>query len=95
MILAAWTWSLLYNLGPLVGWTDTSKNVYTCASVYTPDFVSEYKAGASQCGPIRPYDTLTISHSLTNTIFNFILPIVVMSYCYYKIFAEVREHMNR
>ncbi|KAL7639009.1 UNVERIFIED_CONTAM: hypothetical protein RMT77_010543 [Armadillidium vulgare] len=78
MIIAAWAWALLYNLGPLLGWTETV-----------------YKKGASQCGPVIPKGSLQVSHSVTNTLFNFIIPICVMFYCYYKIFAEVREHMNR
>ncbi|XP_076054998.1 uncharacterized protein LOC143033438 isoform X2 [Oratosquilla oratoria] len=54
-----------------------------------------YKRGASQCGPIVPETLLQKIHSYANTFFNLILPISVMSYCYYNVFAEVKRHLVR
>ncbi|CAL4122194.1 unnamed protein product, partial [Meganyctiphanes norvegica] len=54
-----------------------------------------YRRGASQCGPTTPITMLQRSHSITNTVFNIFLPFTVMSYCYYRIFGQVRTHMDR
>lgn len=51
--------------------------------------------GASQCGPQIPRDFKARSHSLLITTSNFIVPLAVMSFCYYKIFREIHVHMDR
>lgn len=51
--------------------------------------------GASQCGPQIPRDFKARSHSLLITSSNFIIPLSVMSFCYYKIFREIHVHMDR
>ncbi|XP_035212804.1 melanopsin-like, partial [Stegodyphus dumicola] len=54
-----------------------------------------YKKGASQCGPSIPKGLLALSHSLLITTSNYIVPLVVMSFCYSKIFREIHIHMQR
>ncbi|XP_042213928.1 uncharacterized protein LOC121860695 isoform X2 [Homarus americanus] len=80
MIVAAWTWTILFNLTPtpLIGWTK-----------------SVYKKGASQCGPPPPKAKMQFVHAGLNTSVNLVIPIIVMSYCYYRIFKEVRDHLSR
>ena len=54
-----------------------------------------YRRGASQCGPTTPVTMLQKSHGLTNTIFNQMLAISVTTYCYYRIFREVKTNTIR
>lgn len=54
-----------------------------------------YKKGASQCGPGIPMTLIDVSHSLVITTSNYIIPLVVMSFCYYRIFREIHDHMKR
>ncbi|GAB6032588.1 hypothetical protein CHUAL_011480 [Chamberlinius hualienensis] len=54
-----------------------------------------YKTGASQCGPVLPETKAQLSHSVTNTITNFTIPLIVMCFCYTNIFCEIRRHMSR
>lgn len=58
-------------------------------------FFSFSLQGASQCGPQIPRDFKARSHSLLITTSNFIVPLAVMSFCYYKIFREIHVHMDR
>ncbi|XP_071513023.1 uncharacterized protein [Panulirus ornatus] len=80
MIVAAWTWTIFFNLTPtpIIGWT-----------------TSTYKRGASQCGPCPPKKTMQFVHAGINTLVNLVIPIIVMSYCYFCIFKEVKDHLNR
>lgn len=54
-----------------------------------------YKKGSSQCGPGIPRSLVDISHSLVITTSNYIIPLVVMFFCYYRIFREIHDHMKR
>ncbi|XP_045603823.1 uncharacterized protein [Procambarus clarkii] len=80
IIVAAWTWTIIFNLTPtpIIGWTN-----------------STYKKGASQCGPLPPKQKMQFVHAFINTMFNLVIPIIIMSYCYYRIFKEVKDHLNR
>ncbi|XP_042880397.1 melanopsin-like isoform X2 [Penaeus japonicus] len=78
MIVAAWAWTIFFNLTPLIGLTKT-----------------EFKRGASQCGPSPPEEPRQYIHAALNTSINLVIPLVVMSYCYYKIFKEVKDHLSR
>ncbi|XP_050739319.1 histamine H2 receptor-like isoform X2 [Eriocheir sinensis] len=73
----------------LVIWTWTI--LYNLTS--TPLIV--YKKGSSQCGPVIPKLLMQRIHSGLNTIFNLVVPMSVMVYCYYKIFKEVKTHLAR
>lgn len=80
MIVAAWVWTILFNLTPtpLIGLTNTT-----------------YKKGASQCGPLPPKQPKQFVHSAINTACNLVIPMIVMCYCYYRIFKEVKDHLSR
>lgn len=80
MMVAAWVWTIVYNLTatPLIGMTQTV-----------------YKKGSSQCGPAIPKHGLQFIHSSLNTVVNLVIPMIVMFYCYYKIFEEVKTHLER
>ncbi|XP_045133406.1 beta-1 adrenergic receptor-like [Portunus trituberculatus] len=80
MMVAAWAWTILYNLSatPLIGLTKTV-----------------YKKGSSQCGPAVPTSALQRAHSAINTLCNLVIPMGVMIFCYYKIFKEVHNHLER
>ncbi|KAG8190759.1 hypothetical protein JTE90_024885 [Oedothorax gibbosus] len=54
-----------------------------------------YKKGASQCGPKNPQGIVAVSHSLLITTSNYIIPLAVMSFCYWRIFKEIHSHMKR
>ncbi|XP_059488992.1 uncharacterized protein LOC132204485 [Neocloeon triangulifer] len=54
-----------------------------------------YKLGATQCGPIIPCERSEKIHSMINTLVNFGLPLIVMSFCNFKISSAVRDHMGR
>ncbi|CAL4068894.1 unnamed protein product [Meganyctiphanes norvegica] len=54
-----------------------------------------YRRGASQCGPTTPTTLLQRSHGLANTVFNQALPLSVATFCYIRVFQEVRIHMKR
>ena len=51
-----------------------------------------YRGGASQCGPNVQRGT---SYGICHTVFNQVLPVIVTTYCYYRILKEVNSHMNR
>lgn len=59
------------------------------------NFPAGFKTGASQCGPPPPKKGLQYIHAGLNTTVNLVIPLVVMSYCYYKIFKEVKDHLSR
>ncbi|XP_037798989.1 tachykinin-like peptides receptor 86C isoform X2 [Penaeus monodon] len=80
MIVVAWAWTIFFNLTP------------------TPIIgltETGFKAGASQCGPPPPKKGLQYVHAGLNTTINLVIPLVVMSFCYYKIFKEVKDHLSR
>lgn len=54
-----------------------------------------YKKGTSQCGPSIPDELNKYMHSIMITTCNYVIPLAVMSYCYWNIFREIHEHMNR
>ncbi|XP_065349072.1 uncharacterized protein LOC135945367 isoform X1 [Cloeon dipterum] len=54
-----------------------------------------YKEGATQCGPIIPCLPFEKLHSLINTIMNFLVPLIVMSFCNFQISRAVKDHMGR
>uniref|UniRef100_T1E1B3 Putative Octopamine receptor type 2 n=1 Tax=Cupiennius salei TaxID=6928 RepID=T1E1B3_CUPSA len=54
-----------------------------------------FKKGSSQCGPQIPSGLSAKSHSLLITSSNYVLPLCVMSFCYYRIFCEIHVHMKR
>ncbi|KAK4299983.1 hypothetical protein Pmani_027779 [Petrolisthes manimaculis] len=85
MMLAAWGWTILFNLTPTP--------VLAPLNLQLTNTV--YKKGASQCGPPVPTNSRQLIHSALNTIFNLVIPFIVMIYCYYRIFKEVRTHLNR
>ncbi|XP_066943793.1 uncharacterized protein [Macrobrachium rosenbergii] len=80
MILAAWAWAIFYNLTPT-------------SLIGLTD--TEYKLGASQCGPAIPRALSQYIHSAINTTVNLALPITIMTFCYYRIFKEVKDHLKR
>ncbi|XP_067137200.1 beta-1 adrenergic receptor-like [Centruroides vittatus] len=54
-----------------------------------------YKKGSSQCGPSYPDDVGDYAHSFIITTTNYIIPLGVMTFCYFHIFREIHEHMKR
>ncbi|XP_037085989.1 histamine H2 receptor-like [Pollicipes pollicipes] len=54
-----------------------------------------YKAGATQCGPEIPHNTKQLVHSAVNSTVNFFLPLIVMFFCYTRIFLKIRDHLGR
>ncbi|UYV61652.1 hypothetical protein LAZ67_1005770 [Cordylochernes scorpioides] len=54
-----------------------------------------YKAGASQCGPALPSKLPDYLHSLLINSTNYVLPLVVMTFCYVRIFREIHLHMQK
>ncbi|XP_076328087.1 octopamine receptor beta-1R-like [Tachypleus tridentatus] len=54
-----------------------------------------FKKGSSQCGPSLPDDWIDHSHSILITVSNYIVPLVVMIFCYSRIFKEIDNHMHR
>ncbi|UYV61653.1 hypothetical protein LAZ67_1005773 [Cordylochernes scorpioides] len=54
-----------------------------------------YKAGASQCGPALPSKLPDYLHSLLINSTNYVLPLVVMTFCYFRIFREIHLHMQK
>lgn len=80
MMVAAWAWTILFNLSA----TPLLKLTDTV-----------YKKGSSQCGPAVPTSTSQRIHSAINTLCNLLIPMAVMIFCYYKIFKEVHNHLER
>ncbi|XP_063599111.1 tachykinin-like peptides receptor 86C isoform X2 [Penaeus indicus] len=80
MIIMAWAWTIFFNLLP-------TPLIGLTETVFKP--------GASQCGPPPPKKRLQYLHAGLNTTINLVIPLVVMSYCYYKIFKEVKDHLSR
>ncbi|XP_076360936.1 melatonin receptor type 1B-B-like [Tachypleus tridentatus] len=54
-----------------------------------------YKKGSSQCGPGLPKSWKECSHSILITFSNYIIPLVVMFFCYSRIFREIHSHIQR
>ncbi|XP_023223922.1 alpha-2 adrenergic receptor-like [Centruroides sculpturatus] len=54
-----------------------------------------YKKGSSQCGPSLPNSWLQYSHSIFINTTNYIVPLCVMSFCYFHIFREINRHLQR
>ncbi|XP_047484422.1 tachykinin-like peptides receptor 86C [Penaeus chinensis] len=80
MIVMAWAWTIFFNLLP-TPLIGLTKTVF--------------KDGASQCGPPPPEKGKQYIHAGLNTSINLVIPLVVMSFCYYKIFKEVKDHLSR
>ncbi|KAF4528603.1 hypothetical protein B566_EDAN009207 [Ephemera danica] len=72
--------------------------VWSCVYNLLPFFGmthNVYKIGATQCGPIIPCTPPQKIHSFLNTSMNFLVPLIVMSFCNFKISRAVGEHMGR
>ncbi|OQV19200.1 putative Melanopsin [Hypsibius exemplaris] len=79
MMAAAWIWGLLFAAGLVAGWTNI-----------------EYKFGTTQCGPKVP-DRNNIresSHSIFTSVTNFVIPLVVIAFCYSAIFHTFGRHIT-
>ncbi|XP_052095040.1 trace amine-associated receptor 5-like isoform X3 [Mytilus californianus] len=79
MIGAAWGWAIV------------------CASLTT--FIlstSKYKEGTMQCGPKYPtYSTKSLTFHFIIQASNIFLPLFLMIGCYVRMFAEIKQHMQR
>ncbi|XP_046543665.1 neuropeptide FF receptor 2-like [Haliotis rubra] len=54
-----------------------------------------YKKGTSQCGPKYPHDEPTYAHHAIFLITNFVVPLLILVYCYLKMFKVIRAHTKR
>jgi hypothetical protein len=63
--------------------------------VFVPFLLIVYKKGATQCGPIIPCSPSQKIHSLINTLMNFLVPLIIMSFCNFKISRAVTKHIER
>ncbi|GAU89803.1 hypothetical protein RvY_02311-2 [Ramazzottius varieornatus] len=80
MISAAWIWGLLFGTALVTGWTRI-----------------EYKTGTTQCGPKNPErgNAREVSHSILTSSTNFLIPLLVILYCYTAVFRIFRRSVSR
>ncbi|XP_023565897.1 visual pigment-like receptor peropsin [Octodon degus] len=76
MILGAWINGLFWALMPIVGWAS-----------YAPD-----PTGATCTINWRKNDVSFVSYTMTVIAVNFIVPLAVMSYCYFHVTRCIRRH---
>ncbi|XP_040275807.1 visual pigment-like receptor peropsin [Bufo bufo] len=79
MILAAWINAIFWSVMPIVGW-----------SSYAPD-----PTGATCTINWRKNDALFISYTMTVVVVNFIVPLLVMFYCYYNVSRTMKGYDSR
>lgn len=79
MIVAAWSWGLI------------------CALLTTVILThAEFKDGTMQCGPAYPVlEAKSIAFHFIIQISNIYLPLMIMMGAYFRMFQEIREHMQR
>lgn len=100
MAASTWIWGICYNLLPFFNMTSNGLFLSLNFIIYSLFAFSlflfkVYKEGATQCGPIIPCSVPEKIHSLINTTMNYVLPVIVMSFCNFKIARAVTEHMGR
>ncbi|XP_043918067.1 visual pigment-like receptor peropsin [Protopterus annectens] len=78
MILTAWINALFWAFVPIVGWAS-----------YAPD-----PTGATCTINWRKNDTSFVSYTMTVIAVNFIVPLMVMFYCYYKVSRAMTYYRN-
>ncbi|KAG9480221.1 visual pigment-like receptor peropsin [Eleutherodactylus coqui] len=79
MILAAWINAVFWSVMPIVGW-----------SSYAPD-----PTGATCTINWRKNDASFISYTMTVVVVNFIVPLMVMFYCYYNVSRTMKGYDSR
>lgn len=79
MILAAWINAVFWSIMPIVGW-----------SSYAPD-----PTGATCTINWRKNDMSFVSYTMTVVVVNFIVPLMVMFYCYYNVSRTMKGYDNR
>ncbi|KAG8519424.1 Visual pigment-like receptor peropsin [Galemys pyrenaicus] len=79
MILGAWTNGLFWALMPISGWAS-----------YAPD-----PTGATCTVNWRRNDTFFVSYTMTVVAVNFIVPLTVMCYCYFRVARSIGCHTTR
>ncbi|XP_055328940.1 trace amine-associated receptor 7g-like isoform X2 [Paramacrobiotus metropolitanus] len=79
MMGATWIWGILFAMGLVAGWTSI-----------------EYKIGTTQCGPKVPdrNNVRESSHSIFTSVSNFVIPMIVILFCYVSIFRTFRRHID-
>ncbi|KAM4049592.1 visual pigment-like receptor peropsin [Anomaloglossus baeobatrachus] len=79
MILAAWINAVFWSVMPIVGW-----------SSYAPD-----PTGATCTINWRKNDASFVSYTMTVVAINFIVPLMVMFYCYYNVSRTMKGYHSR
>ncbi|KAG0724589.1 Melanopsin [Chionoecetes opilio] len=106
VMIISWVWTILYNLTatPLIG---MSKTVTEGSFSFVPFVIPETLPRSIIPSPVIehfssklllqevPHDTLPDTRITTqpNTFCNLVIPMIVMFYCYYKIFKAVKDHL--
>ncbi|KAM4706473.1 visual pigment-like receptor peropsin [Discoglossus pictus] len=79
MILAAWINAVFWSVMPIVGW-----------SSYAPD-----PTGATCTINWRKNDASFVSYTMSVVAINFVVPLVVMFYCYYNVSRTMKGYGSR
>ena len=54
-----------------------------------------YKPYTTQCGPDYPHDLVTYMHPVYMSLSCYLIPFIVMTFCYTRVFQEIRAHSIR
>ncbi|XP_055959159.1 octopamine receptor 1 isoform X2 [Patella vulgata] len=71
-------------------WAGVSATITVTGLTYV-----RYKPGTSQCGPQYPHDIKSYLHHYIIQATNIIIPLIIMIYCYGRMFYEIRKHAVR
>lgn len=78
MLVYGWVHSVFWAAGPLVGWGDYTSDPHT--NTCRPNWAAD--------------ETIQKSYVVLLGIFGFLLPVLIMIFCYAKIFSIVEKHVK-